>query len=96
MNWAKKLVIALVIGAVFVGYLFYGKNQVRAEAKGQLLSLCGTDTRCQAAVNQHFDACFDENFRMGSRRRRASLDTAKLIECINQKSGYPWFQRRAQ
>lgn len=80
------------LGVTFaLGYQFYNKSSTAKETKQEMLSICSTDSNCQKAVNTHFKECFDSSYRMGSRRRRSSLDTRKLSGCINNNSGVAYF-----
>jgi hypothetical protein len=54
-----------------------------------MIEMCGGDAPCVAAVEQHAEACFDENYRMG--RRRQGVKTDEFVACVNDRSGTRFF-----
>jgi hypothetical protein len=87
----KRLLGALVAVVAIVGMKFYGKASAHDDVKARLVALCEADAECQAAVEAHYDACFDSSYKMGGRRQSSSLDVDALVRCVNSKSGVPYF-----
>lgn len=81
-----------MIGVVAAfGFKFHSKASTAKEVKQEMIAVCSSDQDCTKAVNTHFKSCFDNSYRMGSRRRASSLDTQKLAGCINSNSGVEFF-----
>jgi hypothetical protein len=95
MKWLRQILIFLAIVAGIVGWKFYNKSQARTAAKTQLTTICNSnkavEKECLAAIEQHYDLCFDDSYTLGGRFRSSGLDSEKLANCINSKSGEPWF-----
>lgn len=91
MKWAKTVAgIAVALGVVF-GFKFYNKSQAAGEVKKKLLAICAENSGCTAAVDKHFDSCFDSHYNLGGRRRSGRLDGTKFTHCINEKAGETYF-----
>lgn len=76
---------------VVLGMKFYNKSAIAKEVKQSMLAVCATDNQCNQAVNDYFQDCFNSSYRMGSRRRAASLDNQKLAACVNQNANVEYF-----
>jgi len=87
----KRIGFAALGVTVALGFQFHNKSSTAKKTKQGMLSICSADSNCQNAVNTHFKECFGSSYRMGSRRRRSSLDTRKLSSCINKNSGVAYF-----
>lgn len=82
--------VALVI-AVVIGFKVYNKQSTFKEVKARLVELCENDQKCLAAVETHFEGCFDGSYKMGGRRSASELRSADLVSCINQRAGVDYF-----
>lgn len=91
MKLVKNGIGVFMVLAIVVGFKLYKMNAASNEVKASLVEICVGDEQCTAAVEVHFDACFDDNYDMGGRRRSASLDAIGLATCINEKAGVPMF-----
>lgn len=90
-NWLKQVVFGLIAAAALLGYRFYNKGQSHDAMKADLVKMCESEKPCVAAVNRHFDACFDNAYNMGGRRKGASFDQSQFLNCFNQKAGKTYF-----
>jgi len=77
--------------AVIVGMKMYSKQSTSKEVKAELVKLCEGDAKCVAAVDTHFEGCFDGSYSMGGRRRSAKLNSDALVSCVNQRAGVEYF-----
>lgn len=91
MHGAKRLGGILIAVAAIVALKFYDKVSARDEMLTKLTGVCEKDAGCMAAVNQHFDSCFEDNYDLGSRRRASSLNTTGFLSCFNQRAGTQHF-----
>jgi hypothetical protein len=94
MNWQKILGgvgSVIVIAGIYFGFSFMGKANTAKEVKDKLMGICAEDKDCVAAVNTHFDDCFDTNYALGGRRRSGGLNGEKFTSCLNQKAGKDYF-----
>lgn len=82
--------IVIAVAAV-AGLKVWNKSQAHAAIKSELVELCDGEGRCVAAVEQHFDECFEEAYDVGSRHRAAELDAWGLADCLNEEAGTPLF-----
>jgi hypothetical protein len=87
----KKLAAAVVSVVAIVGMKFYNKASAHDDVQGRLVQLCAGDAECAAAVGEHYEACFDASYKMGGRRTSSRLDVNALVQCVNTKSGVPYF-----
>ena len=87
----RRLAGALLGVVAILGMKFYNKASAHDDVKARLVALCEADTECQADVQRHYDACFDASYRMGSRRQSSKLDVDALVQCVNTRSGVPYF-----
>jgi hypothetical protein len=87
----KRIAGALIAVVAVVGMKFYNKASAHDDVKERLVALCEADAECQAAVNTHFDACFDASYKMGGRRQSSKLDVHALVKCVNAKAGEDYF-----
>jgi hypothetical protein len=88
---ARKIMGAVVVIALIVGYRAYNFNKAKAEIRGTLEGLCAEDSRCKEAVATHFEECWKENASAGNRRRGMSVDGSGVVQCINGASGVDYF-----
>jgi uncharacterized protein (UPF0333 family) len=94
MNWQKFAlggVAFVVITGIYVGLQQMGKANDAKKVKEELTSICADDKECVAAVNTHFQDCFDTSYTMGGRRRASTLNSEKLATCLNGKAGKDYF-----
>jgi hypothetical protein len=87
----KRLAGALVAVVAILGMKFYTKTSTHNEVKARLIELCAGDAECVAAVDQHYDACFDASYKMGGRRQSSRLDVDAFVKCVNSRSPQPYF-----
>jgi hypothetical protein len=92
----KKLAAALVGVVAILGMKFYNKASAHDDVQGRLVQLCAGDAECVADVAQHYEACFDAAYKMGGRRTSSRLDVNALVQCVNTKSGVPYFSVEPQ
>jgi hypothetical protein len=90
-GWAVRIVGGVIAVAAALGFKVYQKSQDSAEVKAELIALCQADAPCVAAVNEHFEQCFDDAYSMGGRNQGPTLNTQTLATCINTASGAPHF-----
>ena len=91
MKFLKNAGSTVLVIAVLVGWRLYNKSADADEIKAALLDVCEQESECLAAVESHFDTCFNESYDMGGRHRAASLDGSHLSECINRHAGSNYF-----
>src|SRR5262245_7637192 len=89
LSWPKKIMIGLPIAAAVIGWTYYDRNQEAKETHATMITMCGDDAACIAAVNQHAEACFKDNYRFG--RRSHGVRTDAFVDCVNAKSGVQHF-----
>ena len=89
LSWTKKILIAIPIVAAVIGWQYYQKAQEAKETKAEMLTMCGGDAKCVAAVEQHEEACFDEHYRMG--RRSQGVKMEEFVACVNERAGEQLF-----
>jgi hypothetical protein len=87
----RRLAGALVAVVAILGMKFYNKSSAHDDVKARMVQLCEGDSACQAAVDRHYDACFDSSYKMGGRRQSSKLDVDALVKCVNTRSGVPYF-----
>jgi hypothetical protein len=87
----RRLAGALVAVVAILGMKFYNKVSTHDDVQARLVELCAGDDACQAAVRQHYDACFDASYKPGGRHQASQLDTAALVECVNSRAGESYF-----
>jgi hypothetical protein len=88
-----KRVLGIVLGVAAVfGMKMYNKGAAASDVKSHLVRVCDGETACVDAVNQNFDACFEQAYKMGGRRRSSRLDSKQLASCLNDKAGQPYFE----
>ena len=90
MGYGKRLLLGLPIAAALLAWQFYSKGEESKETKAKMLQMCEGDATCIAAVNQHAEACFDENYKM--KRRNTGVDMDAFVACVNQRSGTTFFE----
>lgn len=88
---AQKVIGAVIAIALVVGVKFYNKSSATAEVKAHMVKLCGGDAACEQAVGTHFEACFEQAYKMGGRRRDSRLEGGQLVQCVNSRAGKPYF-----
>lgn len=87
MQKAKQFTgIVLGIAAV-LALKFYNKAQTQDDLRKDLRGKCGADARCTAAVDQHFEGCFEKSYSMGGRSTSGLVKTDKFLTCFNEASG---------
>ena len=91
MKILKKIGGIIFAVVMITGWKLYNKSSHATDYKNQLISICGEDTYCIAAVNNNFQSCYDSNYSLGGKRRAARLNLNEFTDCINQKSGYLYF-----
>ena len=87
----KRLAGALVAIVAIVGMKFYNKASAHDDVQARLIELCEGDDACQTAVRTHYDACFDQAYKMGGRRQSSKLDLNDLVKCVNSRAGEEYF-----
>lgn len=85
--WAPKVGGALLIMGAVLGWKFYQRSASASETKAELERVCAGEASCLEALKTHFDACHDEAFDLGGRRRAGGLNQERLASCINRKAG---------
>ncbi len=91
MEYLKKIGLALVVAGALIGYKFYNKSSARSEVRTQLEQICAQDSECLGSVSQHFESCFEENYKLGGRHRSGGLNETAMVSCINGKAGKALF-----
>ena len=91
MDYLKKLGLGLVVAAAVIGYKFYSKSSAKTETREQLELICDKNAECLGSVQQHFDTCFEQHYKLGGRRRAGGLDGSAMVTCINSKAGKALF-----
>jgi hypothetical protein len=95
MKWLKNILVFLLVLGGVMGWKFYSKSQARTETKTQLVTICAsektTEKECLSAIDSHYETCFDSSYTLGGRFQSSGLDSEQLANCINSKSGQPWF-----
>ena len=89
LSWPKRILIGIPIAAAVIGWMYYDRNQEAKAMHTEMVAMCGDDTACVAAVNQHAEICFKENYSMS--KRRSGVRTAEFVGCVNEKSGAEHF-----
>lgn len=87
----KRVLGAVVSIALILGLKFYNKNAAAHDVKARLVEICEQDSACVTAVDRHLEACFEQAYKMGGRRRSSRLESEQLVQCINTRSGEPYF-----
>lgn len=89
LSWPKKIAIAIPVAGAFIGWQYYNKGQEAVEMKARMVEMCGGEAPCLAAVEQHAEACFKDNYRMGRRSQGVKMD--QFVACVNDRSGTQFF-----
>src|SRR5262245_53118213 len=89
LSWPKRIAIAIPILAAVLGWQYYSKGNERKEMKAKMVEMCAGEAPCLAAVEQHAEKCFDNNYHMGRRRQGVRMDD--FVACVNQESGTQYF-----
>jgi hypothetical protein len=87
----KRLAGALVAIVAILGMKFYNKASAHDGVQARLVELCEGDSACQTAVRTHYDACFDQAYKMGGRHQSSKLDLQNLVKCVNSRAGEEYF-----
>jgi hypothetical protein len=96
MDYLKKLGLGLVVAAAVIGYKFYSKSSSKSEVRTRLEQICEKDADCLSSVDQHFESCFEQHYKLGGRRRAGGLDGSAMVSCINGKAGKELFSVTAE
>lgn len=95
MKWIKNILIFLLILGGVMGWKFYNRSQAKTATKTQLVAICNGDKAsekdCLSAIDNNYETCFDSSYTIGGRFQSSGLDSEQLANCINSKSGKPWF-----
>ena len=89
LGWPAKIAIAVPIIAAVIGWQYYNKGKEAKQMKADMITMCEGDTPCVAAVEQHAETCFNNNYRMG--RRSQGVRMEEFVACVNQRSGTEFF-----
>jgi len=89
LSWPKKIAIAIPVAGAFIGWQYYDKGQEAVEMKARMVEMCSGEAPCIAAVEQHAEACFSDNYRMGRRSQGVKMD--QFVACVNDRSGTQFF-----
>jgi hypothetical protein len=89
LSWPKRIAIAVPIFGAGVGWQYYTKGQEAVEMKAQMVAMCEGEAPCVAAVEQHAETCFNDNYRMGRRSQGVKMD--EFVACVNDHSGTQFF-----
>lgn len=92
MKWVRAIAGVTVATGVVFGWKVYSKFKMAQHTQQALLTACVQDRQCGAAVNQHFQYCFDAHYDWGSRYQARSLNGLNFIRCINDKADQPYFK----
>lgn len=87
----RRLLGAIVSVGLILGLKFYNKSASAHDVKARLVEVCEQDSGCVAAVDKHFEACFEQAYKMGGRRQSSRLESEQLVQCINTRAGEPYF-----
>ena len=87
----KRLLIIVVGIAIVLGMKYWKKGDEHGEVKAHVVSLCAGNSDCQEAVERHFDACFQESYKMDVRRQASRLKAGNLVQCLTRRSGVEYF-----
>jgi hypothetical protein len=87
----RRLAGAVVAVVAILGMKFYNKASTHDDVKARLVELCAGDDACQAAVRQHYEACFEASYKLGGRHQSSQLDTPALVKCVNSRAGEDYF-----
>jgi hypothetical protein len=87
----KRVIVGLLGAAALLGMKFYNKSADHTAVKARLVELCKGDSRCLQSVETNFEACFEQSYKMGGRRKAAQLDTDQFTSCLNSRSGRAYF-----
>jgi len=89
LSWTKKILIAIPLVAAFAGWQYYTKGKEAKETKAEMLTMCGGEAGCMAAVEKYEEACFNDNYHMGRHSQGVKMD--EFVACVNAKSGEQLF-----
>jgi hypothetical protein len=87
----RRVAGALIAVVAIVGMKFYNKAEAHNDVQARLVELCEGDSACQAAVETHYDACFESAYKMGGRHQASQLDLKVLVKCVNSRAGESFF-----
>ncbi|MBI2214819.1 MAG: hypothetical protein HYU52_14325 [Acidobacteria bacterium] len=88
---ARKLFGVVIALGLFFGVRTYNLNSAKKDVRQEMQTLCETDEKCKAAVETHFDVCWDKYSSLGSRHKGPSVDIEKLANCVNASAGEEYF-----
>lgn len=72
-----------VVVMIVIGAEFWNKSASYHDIKTQILKFCGGSAKCEAALSENVDTCFDHSYDMGSRRRSGRLGQAAFVQCMS-------------
>jgi hypothetical protein len=87
----NRVVVGLLGVALLFGVKFFNKSSDSRAIKARLVELCESDKRCVQSVEAHFEACFESSYKLGGRRKASHLEADELVQCLNRRSGQPYF-----
>ena len=88
LSWGKRILLAIPLGAAAFAWQTYDRGKEAQSTKADMIQQCGDDKPCVAAVEQHADACFKDNYKMG---KRSGIRTDAFVKCINERGGSEFF-----
>jgi len=88
LGWGKRFLLAIPLGAAVLGWQTYDRSKEAKSTKAEMLQQCGDDKPCVAAVEQHAEVCFKDNYKLGN---SSGLRTDAFVKCINDRSGGQFF-----
>jgi hypothetical protein len=88
-SWKNKLLIGVPFALAVLGWLYYDRNQEATSMHAKMITMCGADAACVAAVDQFSEVCFKDNYSIS--RRHSGVRTADFVNCVNEKSGVQHF-----
>lgn len=87
----QRILYGVVAIIIAIGFKFYNKSSHHDDLKENLAKICQEDQECLAAVNDHYEQCFEKHYILGGRRTSAHLNQEQFLTCFNQLAGKPIF-----
>ena len=89
LSWTKKILIAIPLVGAFAGWQYYTKGKEQKETRAEMISMCGGEAKCVAAVEKYEEQCFNDHYHMGRRSQGVKMD--EFVTCVNQQAGEELF-----
>jgi len=88
LSWGKKILVAIPVAGALFAWQAYDRSSEAKSTKAEMIQMCDGEQPCVAAVEQHAEVCFKDNYKMG---KRSGIRMDDFVKCVNERSGTDFF-----